>query len=219
MSATDYIIGSSQAAANSIALPAHQAGDIILVGAWRNGSTVAPTVPSPYTLLGTTGGSGFAMSAGYLLATSNNHTSGTFTNASLMIAAVFRGTNVLAGRMVQNTAAATNTAVISTGGSTTEFLFLPAFVVGFTGFGTQPVTLTSPPSGYTVREQIATAGTSTFALFLGPSTARGSALSQATITPGETLNVWRNITVLISDTGVSRAASRPSSPFLQQVIA
>jgi hypothetical protein len=219
MSATDYITGSSQSAGNSIVLPSHQPGDVILIGAVRNGSTSAPLVPSPFVQLTTTGGSGFAMSVAYLLATASNHTSGTFTNASLMVAAVLRGTNALAGRMVASSAAATNTATISAGAGTGEFIFLPGFVVGFTIFGAQPVTLTSPPSGYTVREQIATAGTSTFALFLGPSAARGSSLGSASITPGQTLNSWRNITVAISDTGVSRGGpSRPVHPMFQQVI-
>jgi hypothetical protein len=82
---------------NSIAsMPAHQAGDLLLFFAYRDGNITAPSLPSGYTNKGTSS-SGSAADAsariGYKIATSSSETSGTWTNATSLICHVYRGVN------------------------------------------------------------------------------------------------------------------------------
>lgn len=85
-------IGGSAVLAATITIPAgHQAGDLIIIWAFRDGSTTNPTIPAGWTnltnTLDTTLGSA---SCGWKLAGSSAETSGTWTNASHLCVVVFR---------------------------------------------------------------------------------------------------------------------------------
>jgi hypothetical protein len=136
----------------------------------------------------------------------------------MMIAVVFRAATVITGNATVAQAASTNTLGLSQGFGSGEFVFNGGFHFGFSVVANASATLTSPPSGWTLREVITTSGVNRFALFLGPSSSAGGELLAASMTPGETLTSWRNIAVCVTDTGVSRGSSRPLSPFLSQVI-
>lgn len=72
-------------------MPTHAAGDLILVWTFRDGSTTAPTVPAGFTFVsnpvGTTCNGQLAMKR----ATTNAHTTGTWTGATGISIAVLRG--------------------------------------------------------------------------------------------------------------------------------
>lgn len=93
------IIGTPQAAAaTSITLPTHAVGDIIVICAFRDGSTTVPTkptasgtVPAWVDIDAPTGANTCSMRTAYFVATATNHTSGTWTNATGMAAIVIRG--------------------------------------------------------------------------------------------------------------------------------
>lgn len=90
-------IGSSSAEATTVTIPAgHQQGDIIIIAAFRDGSTTNPTVPAGWsTLTITTDGTTCSLSVGWKIAISNSDTSGTWTNATGLICHVYRGVDLI----------------------------------------------------------------------------------------------------------------------------
>lgn len=96
------IVGSASAAATSVALPAHQLGDLIIVSA-RRASNTAPATPAASAVIPawrpiqTAGANTLALKTVYAVASGSNHQSGVFTNASHICAIVLRPTtgNVL----------------------------------------------------------------------------------------------------------------------------
>lgn len=93
------IIGSNLQQLTSIAIPTHQIGDLIIIWAWRDGSTAAPTKP---TAGGTVpawndidvssgGGNSCSQRSAYFVATATTTTSGTWVNADTLFVAVLRG--------------------------------------------------------------------------------------------------------------------------------
>lgn len=84
--------------ATSIALPAHAAGDLIVIAAWRSASNTVPgkpaaggTVPTWADIDATNGTNACAMRTAAVVATANNHTSGTWSSASSLAVIVIRG--------------------------------------------------------------------------------------------------------------------------------
>lgn len=92
------IVGSASAAATSVGIPAHQVGDIIVIFAYRDGSTAVPTKPSAsgtvpaWADIETGSGTNSNSSrTAYFVATATNTTTGTWTNATGIAAIVLRG--------------------------------------------------------------------------------------------------------------------------------
>jgi hypothetical protein len=117
---TDVIelVGTNSAAATSVAIPAHQAGDLIIISARRANNT-APSLPAgggtvPTFLGAESGGANtLSMRTAYAIATANNHTSGTWTNASHIVCTVLRGVggSIRVGNTNSTNAASTQTIV------------------------------------------------------------------------------------------------------------
>lgn len=75
---------------NSCTLPTHQVGDLILIFAYRDGSNTAPTLPSDYTNITSNGANTNSLRVGYKIAESSGEVSGTWTNATSLIAGIYR---------------------------------------------------------------------------------------------------------------------------------
>lgn len=75
-------VGSAGAATTSVSAPNGAVGDLLIVFAWRNGITTAPTLPAGWTNIDNSGGSGSAFRAGWRLATGVSDTSDVWTNAT-----------------------------------------------------------------------------------------------------------------------------------------
>ena len=104
-------VGSGSAQTTTIAIPSHQAGDIIVISANRNNTTPA-TVPAGWVTQVSTGASNASNALAWKMATSSGETSGTWTNASSLHVAVYRGdSGVLAISSSLGGAAATSTSV------------------------------------------------------------------------------------------------------------
>lgn len=89
-------VGSGSAQANTIAIPSHQVGDLIIIVANRN-NTTSPTVPSGWVIVNNTGLSGASTSLAWKIAKTTTETSGTWNNASAIHVAVYRAdTGILA---------------------------------------------------------------------------------------------------------------------------
>jgi hypothetical protein len=103
-------VGSASAQATTITIPTHQSGDLILIVATRNNSAAA-TVPSGWVTLSNIGSGGISFAIGWKLAKSSSETSGTWTNASAIHCAVYRGS---AGVLAFSTASTITTATSAT---------------------------------------------------------------------------------------------------------
>jgi surface protein len=75
----------------SATLPAHQAGDLILAFAFRDGSTTLPTQPTGWISIDTAAANSCSARLAYKIAQSNSETSGTWTSANSVIFLVYRG--------------------------------------------------------------------------------------------------------------------------------
>lgn len=138
----------------SVTIPTHAIGDLIVIWAYRDGST---TVPSKPAAAGTVpawadidSSSGTATNSGrtaYFVATATNHTSGTWSNATGMVAAVIQNqaSSLLGGHAKGGgTAANSSTAPAITQSQTTGKSLILEF------YGHRTVTAWSAaPSGYT----------------------------------------------------------------------
>jgi hypothetical protein len=90
------VIGAAQAAAaTSVTIPTHRVGDLIVIAAYRDGSTTTPTkpaasgtVPAWVDITNNTGANTNSMRTAYFIATAVNHTSGAWANATGMVAVV-----------------------------------------------------------------------------------------------------------------------------------
>lgn len=144
---------------NSIAsMPSHQAGDLLLFFAFRDGSTTAPSLASGMTNVGTAGANSCAARIGYLVASSASEVSGTWNNATSLICHVYRGVNI------QNP---TGVSYFSTGSSTTISYSLNAQsltitngtsrIAGFGGSVSTNVAIETAPSGMTNRSSVSDA--------------------------------------------------------------
>ena len=90
------IVGQASAAATSVAIPAHQVGDMIIVAA-RAASNTTPgtpaatgTVPAWAAIQVGAGANTLALKTVYFIATATNHTTGAFSGASHVAALVLR---------------------------------------------------------------------------------------------------------------------------------
>src|SRR5262249_39705055 len=88
-------IGEASALADNVTLPAHQTGDLIVIFSYQDGVASAPSLPSGYSNIFNVGAGGTAQGVrvGYKVAASNSETSGSWTNATIVIAHVLRGTD------------------------------------------------------------------------------------------------------------------------------
>ena len=136
---------------NSATLPAHQAGDIIIAFAFRDGSATYPTVPAGWTAYRYSTGTTCSASTAIIVATNSSTVSGTWTNATSVIFHVYRGVSF-----------ASNTS--GTAGTTTTVTFpacsiynAKSWVVGFVGSRSTNVVIESAPSGMVNRSSVSDA--------------------------------------------------------------
>lgn len=93
-------VGANGANGTSVTLPAHEIGDLFILIAFRDGSNTAPTQPTPggtvapWVTITTTSGNSNSARFSYAVATATNHTSGTFSGASEIVVAVYRGAKI-----------------------------------------------------------------------------------------------------------------------------
>jgi len=133
----------------SATLPAHQAGDLILAFAFRDGITTAPTLPSGWTNIRNNSGNACSGRVAYRVATASGTASGTWTNATSVVFLIYR--NINQNSPIGNTNSATDSSV------TVNYPALPvsqnSWVVGFAGHSSANVNLIAP-TGMTNRAYV-----------------------------------------------------------------
>lgn len=134
---------------SSATLPAHQAGDVIIAFAFRDGSTTQPTLPTGWTSIGTRSGTSCCGRAAWKRCAGSSETSGTWTNASSVIFVIFRGAlasgTPVGGQASQagTTASVTYPAVTMTAADGTSW------VIGTAGHRSVDTSLETAPTGMT----------------------------------------------------------------------
>jgi len=151
------LVGTSTASATTVTIPAHQAGDEIIIEAVRGATTFA-TLPAGWTNILTkasTSGSPVSMRLGYKTATSTSDTSGTWTNAAELVCHVYRpgaGKRLAIGASASNTSA-TNTvdypalSLTKTDGT--------SWIAGFVACANTSETIATAPTGMTNESTVA----------------------------------------------------------------
>lgn len=156
------IIGTpTSSASTSVTIPSHSIGDLIVIFAYRDGNQTIPgkpaasgTVPAWVDIDAANGANSNSSRTAYFTATATNHTSGTWTNATGMVAVVLRnqaaspiGGNATGGSTSSNTAVAPAITLSDSRGYSQILHF----------FGHRTVTAWSTaPSGYTLQTSVAT---------------------------------------------------------------
>lgn len=142
-------IGVASTEATTITIPVgHQAGDLLIIFAFRDGSTTNPTIPAGWTsITNTTDGTTCSVSAAWKIAISSTDTSGTWTSTTGLICFVFRGqaTNKTPIGTFSPSAGATNTVTYGV----LDPLKCPgtSWVIAFAGHRSIDTTLETAPTG------------------------------------------------------------------------
>lgn len=141
-------ISSAAANANTVTMPSHQSGDLIVALAFRDGSTTLPGIPGDWTALDTNTANSASCRTGYKIADSGSEATGTWTDATNIIVQVYRGDTLSVGAHVLATGTPTTVTypglTMVDGGGT-------AWVVCITGNRQGNTASETPPAGTTFR--------------------------------------------------------------------
>lgn len=166
---TVSFVGAASAEATSLTLPAHQAGDLIVICA-AAGNAPAITAPSGWTILLTRQGSAnLSAITAFKIANSGAETSGTWTNAVLLIAGVWRHTEklLIVNGVAENAGNVTTTInfpTLAIAGSGSSVMTTQNWVGAFALSTSNTIDFETPPTGMTNRAVIS--GTSALELAL-----------------------------------------------------
>jgi hypothetical protein len=197
---TISFIGAQGNAGNTVSIPTHQIGDLILIFAYRDGNNTAPTTPAAsgtvptWNLIGSSGGNNNSSNFRWAIATATNTTSGTWTNATEIICLVYQKASIGASQ-----GAGAQSATIAYPALTLQRTDGSSWVVGVAGHRTS-TNVEVAPSGMINR-----AFTGTEAA--GHDTDGGvSSWSQETVSAGANSG-WRSWTVELRDTELDLIAT------------
>ena len=210
---TITFVGANAAAGSSVAIPTHQAGDLIVLFVYRDGSTVAPTYPNNWIGELTTATASNWLGLFWLEASSAGMTSGVWTNATHLVAAVYRPD--ANKRLVLSRAAATG-GTAGSGGLVTYTnlaqISNPAdsWMVAGVGHRSNDTDCQVAPSGMTARANAAGGSTGEIALHDTNATDQDWTSTDYTLTTG-TSSAYRTIVAQIAEMAVAASSGGGSS--------
>ena len=144
-------VGTATNSGNTVTVPAHAKGDLILVWATRGGSATAPSLPSGYSLALTktqSGGTAESAILGLRIATATNDASGTWTNANEICCHVYRAPSGYTIGIGQSASASSTTSnTVNYPAITLADPSGKSWVAGFIGASNTSMTISMPPSG------------------------------------------------------------------------
>jgi len=193
-SAISYL--GSATGTTSATIPTHQAGDLIIAFAYRDGSNTIPTIPTGQnwtTLFNTTGANTNSHVVVYKKAASSGEATGTFTSATSVVVHVYRGVQQSAqiGGNASGSAASTTVAYNTLTMTDTTGR---SWIVGFSGHRSVNTTLETAPQGMTNRATTVDATDEA----AGHDTNGGvSSWATTNVSVGGTSSGWRSHTVEI----------------------
>ena len=195
---------SSGTGTNSIAsMPSHQAGDLLIFFAYRDGSTTNPTLPAGFTSITAPDGTSSSTTVGYKIAASGSETSGTWTNATSLICHVYRSStgSVFPGAVATNTGSSTTVnypalTLNNTSGS--------SWVLGFAGCNQSDMSLETAPSLMTNRSTVSDATDEA----AGADTNGGvTSWSSTNVSVGGTSGPWTTAVIEIAESAIKYIGS------------
>lgn len=142
-----------QVGSTTATIPAHQAGDLILVFSYRDGNTTPPTLVSGFTNIHSSGTASNSSRLAYKLAASSSEVTGTWANATSTIVVIYRGvdqSNPIGGASI-------------TGGTSTTINFPSltmqvtdgsSWVAGFVGHRSTDTAINTAPAGMMYRYSV-----------------------------------------------------------------
>lgn len=145
-------ISSASAEATTVTLGTHAKGDIILIFAFRDGSTTNPSIPAGWTnVTNTTDGTSCSVSIGWKIAISAADSSGTWTNATGLMCHVYRGVDHVRpfGTLTANAGTTSPSTYGATTGVTKARMDNQWFVAFQAHRSIDTTTLSNAPTGYT----------------------------------------------------------------------
>lgn len=212
---TVSFIGSASAESTSLTLPAHQAGDLIVVFAGRTGSTSPPSVPAGWRFAAQSSQSGttppaIAASVGWKIAASSAETSGTWTGATMLLAVVIRDdTNALVvgaiNKQVGNSSTVNYAALVANTGQTvagmrftSSYVLLPVMATSNTS------DIDTPPTAQT-QTIVSMAGAAAIEMAIHRTNAEVASFASTNYTANESVR-YASWTIEVLDTGYAKSA-------------
>lgn len=89
--AISFVSASATSAWESVAPTGHQAGDLLLAWAYRDGSNTPPSLPAGWTLISSQGANNNSFLLAWKLSQGSSETMGTFSNSTNLIVHCYRG--------------------------------------------------------------------------------------------------------------------------------
>ena len=193
-------VGSATAEATTITIPTHRAGDLILMFAFRDGSTTEPTTPSGWTRYSAPSGTSTVSIFAYMIATASGTTSGTWKSATGLICAVYRGNFSVNANMrpigTINSAAGTASSVTYNSLNLIDGSNTASVVVAFVGHRSTNVSTSTAPTGLTLVNSL-TGSTNNLAVFDSNGGVNG--FTGSAVAVGGTASGWITTLVEISE--------------------
>ena len=215
---TASFVGSASAEATSLTLPAHQAGDLLVMVALRSTSNAITLTPSGWLQVGTNMGlNANSLVVSSKIATSAAEVSGTWTNASFLLCAVYRddvnllGASIASGARSASGGTATPSfalKAVRTSGTATpavdRMMSDSSVVVGIVASTSAAVSLASAPSGMTNR--VASSGVSANQIAVHDTGSPVASWAATTVTLSG-ITPWLTQVIELTDLGFAKASA------------
>lgn len=201
-------VGSAIGNGQTVTIPTHAAGDLIVIFAYRDGTNTLPGLPAGWTAITSGGGNTNSMRVGYQIAASSGTTSGTWTSATSVIAVVYRATGTIGiGASAQTGAASTTVTYPALTGMGSN-----SWVVGFAGHRSTNTNLQNAPTGMT---NFLTDVDATDEVAAHDTNAVAASWSATAVSVGGTSSGWRAATVEITEIPPAGASITYTGPARQ----
>jgi hypothetical protein len=214
-------IAANSANSNTVAIPTHQFGDLIVFISYRSDGNFNSSLPSGYVQNTRNSGSGNGQIIATRIASSSSESTPSIADATQVIIAIYRSTT---GKVILassgSVSSSSSTTVIYSTVSFSGSNITDKWHVGMAGHKSIDTSLQTAPTGMTNRAS--QVGGSEGHLVLHDTNANQATWNQQSVSVGGTSNIWRSaiIEVLELDATYPSGGGTPSiiNPFTQQVI-
>jgi hypothetical protein len=213
---TISFVSAASAAATSVSIGSHQAGDLIVIIGYRDATSALSTFPNHWNLAASSIGSSNTIFVAWTEATSGGMTSGTWTGVTHMTSLVYRPAS---GHRLSMGLFASTGATVGSGGDITYPALagvdtpVDRWVIGAAGHRSNDTDIQVAPSGMTNRANIAGGSTGELAVHDTDGSIGSWSNTTYTLTAG-TSAAYRSVTVQVRSHAIlSSGGSSTHNPF------